>query len=860
MKVHAGTMVANTRGTLKAFDASGNVMDQDGKKPVTTGAFAVVFQVRTQAATIRRVELLYEAGVIVDIAEPGPVPAGSSEPFEGIDDLEFDNGPAPPAPVAVLTAPTKNQQLTGSSVRVRGAITGQELDSPAKLRHRWLVRPGSQRPTIGETSIPVATSGTTNFDVTESLQIGTQWFTVRATNAGNLEGSSATVQVNYLPRAIRDRFAAEGGAATFGAFSFGEGAISSTCTYAAYQRGLIALSSGRTHVVRGSLFNKWLFLENGGVREDGGNYPRMGCPTSERRTVAGNVRAQDFQNGRLYGGSGGTFYVNPVFVQAIDELGGEAATGTPTADPSSDSRAPFLVWQFQPFRKLDAVGQPTLRSALQIQGPYATPRLYVSRQGGDNSLYGSSVPMSAETPTQMVSFPCSGVDGPCSPAAPPPDVPFPNPGSYCNNEVFGPSEQLTALSGETPSPLQWAPIFGNYVQTPFYGIVRTFRIASGDNPFSHDWWFGSCPWPPGTPIPSPTLTLVKLALSETVCSSDWNINARGLPGYAGLQSAGRSSQHIEWERYFSQAFLLPFQPHPGDLVFVSGRYIVDCGHNNVNWKTEIHPPSVVAFMRTETYNRRPSTRAQIWVNGFYSGDPVQFDIIPPPRPSPTATLGFVKADYGGTPVDVTVTSTTPESNRVRVHVTASPRQVPITSQGQMKWQAGRAYYSRWNVYWEESSPPGPPPPPPRRHHLPRHRRRAPRAVRIPVGKLRSAMAAAASAHATAAGVATRRPSASCRRGNVREDPSATRMACRHAFGGGTERHGLRGTARLEGRRRGGSGRRGVHPGPARQRPHGRGRTVRVDPRSQAAVRGAGGVGGRTLCVTPSAWRRSEKPP
>ena len=423
------------------------------------------------------------------------------------------------------------------------------------------------------------------------------------------------------------------------------------------------------------------------------------------------MATQDFQNGRLYAGSGGTFFVNPVFAQAIDVLGGENATGTPIADPTSDSRFPFLVWQFQQFRKLDALEQPTLRSTLTIQGPSTSPKLFVARQGGDNSLYGSIPMTGAETPTQMVSFPCTTVEGPCSAAAPPEEAPFPNPSFHCRDETFGVQEQLIALTGQTPVPRQWAATSGDHVLTPFWGVVNTFRPATGDNPFSHEYWFGNCPWPPGGPLPpSPTVEAIETALSETVCSSDWGVNARALPGYRRLVRADRSTQHIEWERYFSQYFLLPFQPHPGDLIFVSGRHVIDCGHDT--FKTEIHPPSVVAFMRTETFNGRLSTRAQVWVNGFYTGDPVELDIIPPPRPSPTATLGYVRADYGGTPADVTVTRTTPESNRVRLRFTASPRRVPITPQGQMKWQTGRAYYSRWNVYWDTTPAPSPPPPTP----------------------------------------------------------------------------------------------------------------------------------------------------
>jgi hypothetical protein len=342
-----------------------------------------------------------------------------------------------------------------------------------------------------------------------------------------------------------------------------------------------------------------------------------------------------------------------------------------------------LVWQFQQFRKLDGIGQPTLRSTLQIQGPYAAPRLYVARQGGDNSGY-SGIPMSSETPTQMVSFPCSTVEGPCSVTAPATEEPLPNPGAYCGNKTLDWKELLFGGLDGTYEPPQWVPVTGHYVQTPFYGIVKSFKPPGGDNPFSHEYRIEPCPVP----------TLEAL-LNETICSSDWNLDARGLPGYRRIQ-AGRSALHVEWEREFSRYFLVGWgDPHPGDLVFVSGRHIVDCGHEP--FKTEIHPPSVVAFMRTLPYNGRSSTQANVWVNGFYSGDPVQFDIIPPPRPSPTATLGYVRADGGL--YDVTLTPTTPEGNRVRLRFTASRRQNRITSLGEMKWATGRTYYGRWHVYW-----------------------------------------------------------------------------------------------------------------------------------------------------------------
>jgi cation transport regulator len=46
------------------------------------------------------------------------------------------------------------------------------------------------------------------------------------------------------------------------------------------------------------------------------------------------------------------------------------------------------------------------------------------------------------------------------------------------------------------------------------------------------------------------------------------------------------------------------------------------------------------------WNGRPSTQANVWVNGFFTGEAVEFDLTPPPRPSPTATLGYIMSGTG----------------------------------------------------------------------------------------------------------------------------------------------------------------------------------------------------------------------
>ena len=50
---------------------------------------------------------------------------------------------------------------------------------------------------------------------------------------------------------------------------------------------------------------------------------------------------------------------------------------------------------------------------------------------------------------------------------------------------------------------------------------------------------------------------------------------------------------------------------------------------------------------------------------------------------------------------VNVEFSTPASTQARARFSASSRQVEVTGAGEMKWEAGRAYYGRWQVYWSK---------------------------------------------------------------------------------------------------------------------------------------------------------------
>jgi hypothetical protein len=168
---------------------------------------------------------------------------------------------------------------------------------------------------------------------------------------------------------------------------------------------------------------------------------------------------------------------------------------------------------------------------------------------------------------------------------------------------------------------------------------------------------------------------------------------------------GVDSMGLEIESHFLDQAPAYMQPQPGDALFTTGRFIVDCGHSDP-YRTEIHPPSVMAVMRTidETESTLPGhtpyTLASVWVNSFYSGTAVQLDIYPPPRPSATSVLHLVQP--GGGAVNVTVTTGDPSAtvNHVHVTITGQSNNVEITSIGEMKWPGNIPWFTgQWQVYW-----------------------------------------------------------------------------------------------------------------------------------------------------------------
>jgi hypothetical protein len=323
---------------------------------------------------------------------------------------------------------------------------------------------------------------------------------------------------------------------------------------------------------------------------------------------------------------------------------------------------------------------------LEIRGD--NPVLTVERQGGDLSEMDiAELELSPSTPTIWQTFPCELRNGDfvCSVSPPSSGPPLAN----ANRDVCG-APLVRGLPREFPwVPKQWPAVENDHANTPVFGWIRAHspdlagatgsHPASGDNPLVHENY--------GTPPDFP---------------SDWNLHLVLLRPYWDRYGANFEEKNFEVEIehfYVNYFFASTDIPHAGDLAFASGRWIVDCGHTYGN--TEIHPPSVLAFIRGDKdIASRPVTNADIYVGGFFNGVDVEFDLYPPPRPSPTARLVLSKPVDEDAGIGVTVEyEFLPDHVQPRFFATA--RQNPVTSYGEKKWLNDRIYYGTWRVYWVE---------------------------------------------------------------------------------------------------------------------------------------------------------------
>lgn len=134
-------------------------------------------------------------------------------------------------------------------------------------------------------------------------------------------------------------------------------------------------------------------------------------------------------------------------------------------------------------------------------------------------------------------------------------------------------------------------------------------------------------------------------------SDDWIVFVKPDPEYRFLlvgdpQSSTKNSGNFNAELRANveneiEQWLVPvgYRPEPGDRIFMSGRWIIDCGHDD--WHAELHPfESYVSSHRESRDEALGLTEvvSSVVVTGAWPGGVLEFDLWPPARPSPTAVL------------------------------------------------------------------------------------------------------------------------------------------------------------------------------------------------------------------------------
>ena len=141
-----------------------------------------------------------------------------------------------------------------------------------------------------------------------------------------------------------------------------------------------------------------------------------------------------------------------------------------------------------------------------------------------------------------------------------------------------------------------------------------------------------------------------------------------------------------------------YRPEPGDRIYMVGRWIIDCGHDN--WGAELHPlemyvsshmesvarvasnpsagnPFINVDYSAEPQGARSQVSASVVVTDAWPGGTLDFDVWAPPRPSANSKLKYTAAVARDSAlyelkIALTVTdSQQPAGNPNRVHVTVT---------------------------------------------------------------------------------------------------------------------------------------------------------------------------------------------
>jgi hypothetical protein len=171
------------------------------------------------------------------------------------------------------------------------------------------------------------------------------------------------------------------------------------------------------------------------------------------------------------------------------------------------------------------------------------------------------------------------------------------------------------------------------------------------------------------------------------------------PGRSKSRGHGNFTEELQGslENEIEQ-WLVPvgYRPAPGDRIYMTGRWIVDCGHDD--WHTELHPYELVV----SSHLSGSSLQAAVVVTGAWCGGTLQFDIWPLARPNSLARLTWVRTPGIMQQLTVREELLPPDNpNHLHVKVVSQSGWAPLATgdYNEVFYHATRRLATRYRLRW-----------------------------------------------------------------------------------------------------------------------------------------------------------------
>ncbi len=248
-----------------------------------------------------------------------------------------------------------------------------------------------------------------------------------------------------------------------------------------------------------------------------------------------------------------------------------------------------------------------------------------------------------------------------------------------------------------------------WISSSVEGIVTNSFASGEDYAGTHRDWPGGY-WL-GTPEPPHPEGCGTFAAKNALCN-DWDIFLRPDPEYRFLLAHDRPGHDGNFDGEHQgnlenevEQWLIPggFRPQPGNRIFMTGRWIIDCGHDD--WHAELHP--IESFVSSHLQPRQAAPMqavATVVVTGAWQGGQLDLDIWPPIRLSATARLQKTQdSSDSNVTQGLTVHETLlPADNPNHLHltITAPYETLRTDTSNDLYYNTTRRFANKYRLWWE----------------------------------------------------------------------------------------------------------------------------------------------------------------